>query len=1180
MPESEKQEKECELRRLEESIQDHPDDPSLRFELGVLLWEECGEKEKAAEQFVVAAKLNPGIEKGGAFRYLGLYYAGLDSQSHSQRALKCLQKAASLNPDDSIAGEALCDLLDQQGKESLEVAVCREASQNSPRAFWAFQRLGYLQLHQNKCSEAVHSLQHAIRGYPTSPILWEALGLAYQRLGRFTAALKSYGRAIELEGTRIFALIESGNIYLMLGSFKKGVETFQQALEFSPKSVSAHYGLSSGLLGLAKECINLGAFKWGASVLEEASKVAWMSTHLAGNMSSIWKLHGDILLTYAKCYPWMEVDRGLEFDAEAFNNSILSWKHTCCVAAKTARCSYQRALHLAPWQANAYSDIAVTSDFIYSLDKSSGHDSSSWQPSEKMALGALLLEGDNSEFWVGLGCLSNHNALKQHALIRGLQLNVSLAVAWAFLGKLYRKQGEKQFARQAFDCARSIDPSLALPWAGMSADFHSRESAADEAYESCLRAVQILPLAEFQTGLAKLALLSGHLSSSQVFGAIRQAMQRAPHYPECHNLNGLVSEAQSNYQSAAVSYRLARCAIINLSSSDTKSHMKDITVNLARALCKAGNTLDALQECEYLKKEGFLDVEASQIYAFSLWQLGQTDLALTVARNLAESVSTMEQASAAAAVILFSRFQYYISGLDSTINNILQMPKQRFRSSKFSLIVSAIHALDQRNQLKSVGFSIHNNLKTPEEITEMFFLLALGTLVKHGSEYRLGYRRGIDHLRKSLHMYPNSSLLRNLLGYLLLSSEEWNNTHMASRCCGLGTDPFKGGFKLSYEILGAGAVACYAVGNSNPKFSYPTCTYQCLNEPGAIQQLQKCLRQEPWNQNVRYLLVLNLVQKAREERFPRHLCIILRRLIIVALSDEFYHKPGMSIRYQKFQLLLCASEICLHDGYLIDCINHAKDASMIMLPDAYLFFAHLLLCRAYASEGDAVNLQREYIRCLELRTDCHIGWLCLKFMESRYGLETGLDTLELSFKEFTKEQKNSSNMWMALFNLVQGLMSIWSKDTYSAEGFLSQACSLAGAESTLLLCHGATCMELSRQGDASQFLSLAARSLTKAQEVSLIPLPIVSALLAQVGGSLGSKEKWEKNLRLEWPTWPPETRPAELFFQMHLLARQSKASSDTTNIELWQSPLRWILRAIHTNPSCMRYWKALQKLVE
>lgn len=32
----------------------------------------------------------------------------------------------------------------------------------------------------------------------------------------------------------------------------------------------------------------------------------------------------------------------------------------------------------------------------------------------------------------------------------------------------------KKLASQAFDCARSIDPSLALPWAGMSADSNVR----------------------------------------------------------------------------------------------------------------------------------------------------------------------------------------------------------------------------------------------------------------------------------------------------------------------------------------------------------------------------------------------------------------------------------------------------------------------------------------------------------------------------------------------------------------------------------------------------------------------------------------------------------------------------------------------------------------------------------
>lgn len=1178
MDKTEEEGEETVLRRLEESLNARPDDPSLHFDLGVLLWQKGGEseKEKAAEHFVISATLNS--QNGAAFRYLGLYYAQVSADT--QRALKCYKKAVSLNPDDSHSGEALCDLLDQQGKESLEESLCREASAKSPKAFWAFRRLGYLQLHQNKWSEAVPSLQHAIRGFPNSADLWQALGLAYQRLGRFTAAVKSYGRAIELDDTNVFALVESGNIFLMLGSFKKGVEQFLQALDISPQSVSAQYGLASGLLGLAKECINLGAFRWGASLLEEASSVAKVGTHLAGNISCIWKLHGDIQLAYAKCFPWTEQGQGLEFDVEAFNASILSWKQTCCIAAVSAKCSYQRALHMAPWQANIYTDIAIASDLISSLNKSYGNNLNAWQLSEKMALGALLLEGDNIEFWVALGCLSDHDALKQHALIRGLQLNVSLAVGWAYLGKLYRKEGAKQLAKQTFDCARSIDPSLSLPWAGMSADFHARDLAPDEAFESCLRAVQILPLAEFQIGLAKLALLSGHLSSSLVLGAIQQAVQHAPHSPESHNLNGLVCESRFDYQSAAAAYRRAHCAISSCSASVSKSYTRDISLNLARSLTKAGNAIDALLECEKLNKEGMLDAEGLQIYAFSLWQLGKQDLALSLVRNLALSVSTMEQKSVAAPVSFICRMLYCISGLDSAISSILKMPKKLFQNSGVSFVVSAIYALDQSNRLESVVSSSRSFVQSPVEVAGMHFMIALSKVVKHGTEFCLGVQSGVAHLRKALHMFPNSSLMRNLLGYLLLSSKGWNDTHVATRCCNIDASDCakKEGLKSASEILGAGAVACYAIGNKNPKFSFPTCTYQCLKAPGAIQQLQKCLHQEPWNHNVRYLLILNFLQKAREERFPHHLCIVLERLISVALSSDLYTKTDMS--YQKFQLLLSASEIRLQSEDNIGCINHAKNASTLLLPDDYLFFSHLQLCRAYAAESDSLNIQKEYIRCLELKTDYHIGWICLKFIELRYNVQNDENILELSFKESSKERNYSWNMWMAVFNLVWGLISLWNEDFLSAEEFLTQACSLAGAESCLFLCHGATCMELARQLRDSKFLSLAVKSLAKAQEASVIPLPIVSALLAQAEGSLDSKEKWEKNLRLEWFSWPPEMRPAELFFQMHLLARQSKSMSiSSSNVEFCQSPERWILRAIHTNPSCIRYWKVLQKLL-
>ncbi|KAF6149861.1 hypothetical protein GIB67_010935 [Kingdonia uniflora] len=61
-----------------------------------------------------------------------------------------------------------------------------------------------------------------------------------------------------------------------------GIEHLQRALEISPKNVAAYFGLASRFLGLSKECVNNGAFSWGASLLEETSDVANASTVLTG----------------------------------------------------------------------------------------------------------------------------------------------------------------------------------------------------------------------------------------------------------------------------------------------------------------------------------------------------------------------------------------------------------------------------------------------------------------------------------------------------------------------------------------------------------------------------------------------------------------------------------------------------------------------------------------------------------------------------------------------------------------------------------------------------------------------------------------------------------------------------------------------------------------------------------
>lgn len=157
-------------------------------------------------------------------------------------------------------------------------------------------------------------------------------------------------------------------------------------------------------------------------------------------------------------------------------------------------------------------------------------------------------------------------------------------------------------------------------------------------------------------------------------------------------------------------------------------------------------------------------------------------------------------------------------------------------------------------------------------------------------------------------------------------------------------------------------------------------------------------------------------------------------------------------QYQKFQLLLCASEISLQGGDHLGSVNHAKNASLLSLPDYYLFFAHLQLCRAYAVKDDLENLQKEYITCMELKTDVCIGWLCLKFMECLYELQYHLRISELNFVECSKERKN--RRWIALFNLQQGLISIQNQDFLRAEEFVSHACSLSESESCIYFCHG------------------------------------------------------------------------------------------------------------------------------
>lgn len=122
-------------------------------------------------------------------------------------------------------------------------------------------------------------------------------------------------------------------------------------------------------------------------------------------------------------------------------------------------------------------------------------------------------------------------------------------------------------------------------------------------------------------------------------------------------------------------------------------------------------------------------MEGLHVHAFSLWQIGNKEGALSTARTLASQIPTMEKTIAAASVTFICRLLYHMSGLDFAINSILKMPKELFQNSKISFILAAINALDENNQLNQIIALSRRSLLSHEEFTEMHFLITLGKLV-------------------------------------------------------------------------------------------------------------------------------------------------------------------------------------------------------------------------------------------------------------------------------------------------------------------------------------------------------------------------------------------------------------------------------------------------------------------
>lgn len=199
--------------------------------------------------------------------------------------------------------------------------------------------------------------------------------------------------------------------------------------------------------------------------------------------------------------------------------------------------------------------------------------------------------------------------------------------------------------------------------------------------------------------------------------------------------------------------------------------------------------------------------------------------------------------------------------------------------------------------------------------------------------------------------------------------------------------------------------------------------------------------------------MLNLLQTARQARYPQQLVNMLKRMTSEALASQLFLKNKFD-RYKRFQLLLCSSELSLLGGDKSGCVSFARDASNLLLSDSYAFFAHLQLCRAHAAEDNHTSLNEEFTQCLKLRTDYPVGWISLKIIESRHIPQNGSTSSDLGFRDSIKKIKESENLWLAIDSLFCGLISQQAQHLQRAEKLLAEACSSAATESCFFLCHG------------------------------------------------------------------------------------------------------------------------------
>ncbi|TPX67731.1 hypothetical protein SpCBS45565_g03629 [Spizellomyces sp. 'palustris'] len=626
------------LRLLREAIDRREDSVHLCW-LGKVYWA-MGDVYRTDKQFahaswLAAAKRDPNYAP--AFACLGQFYAEIEQDR--VRAVRCYTRAVALDAGNEQAAKALSRMLLEDEQLTSAKGVLTTFVSKAQRAAWAYKQLGFIALVNKEHIEAMGHFQTTLRISSKDPHCWEGLGEAYMTDGKYMAALKAFGRGLELEAGSVSLNYQVAALKQQLGLYGDAVQAYRRSLDLiaaaNGENIKAHIptlkGLCESLLLEARQSFEGGAHGLCAQLLGEALETT-LDAMKTTKLHSLAKILGDTCLAYKLLIPAYAKKASVQVvrDAIDYLEGNLSASGQSNVAdgdsaegvnllLRCATAAYKLAIQLCARKgtkealdlsAGYWHDLAFTYFYrhheLFAKDPEGARRerfSSYAVACEKKAIKKHPL---NDAYWNALGVytLLEDARVSQHALIKALESNAENASSWANLGLLYLLQGDIELARQAFSRVQFADPEWPMGWFGLAI---IAERAGKDALEFFEQAYELGGAAVLEVNYIYANYIYRHATrhrrrdsasySTATLCLLRITQQRPDDWGPL-NLLGLVLERQGIYSKALNAFddamrALQSSSVAHLPADERMTSLRLITENRARVLCSMGHYSDS-----------------------------------------------------------------------------------------------------------------------------------------------------------------------------------------------------------------------------------------------------------------------------------------------------------------------------------------------------------------------------------------------------------------------------------------------------------------------------------------------------------------------------------------------------------------------------------------------------------